>query len=42
MFMNSARLARKWTEARGDYGRTAEALGEKIDDYARLPGQALR
>jgi hypothetical protein len=32
--MNSARLARKWTEAHGDYGRMAEALGEEIDDPA--------
>jgi len=32
--MNSARLARKWTEAQGDYGRMAEALGEEIDDPA--------
>jgi hypothetical protein len=32
--MNTARLARKWTEAHGDYGRMAEALGEEIEDPA--------
>ena len=32
--MNTARLARKWTEAHGDYGRMAEALGEEINDPA--------
>jgi hypothetical protein len=32
--MNTARLARKWTEAHGDYGRMAEAPGEEIDDPA--------
>jgi hypothetical protein len=32
--MNSARLARKWNEARGDYGKMAKALGEEIDDLA--------
>jgi hypothetical protein len=32
--MNSARLARKWTEVHGDYGRMAEALDEEIDDPA--------
>jgi hypothetical protein len=32
--MNSARLARKWTEVHGDYGRMAEALGEEIEDPA--------
>jgi hypothetical protein len=32
--MNTARLARKWTESAGDYGRMAEALGEEIDDPA--------
>ena len=32
--MNTARLARKWQDAGGDYGRMAEALGEEIDDPA--------
>jgi hypothetical protein len=32
--MNTARLARKWSESSGDYGRMAEALGEEIDDPA--------
>jgi hypothetical protein len=32
--MNTARLARKWTESTGDYARMAEALGEEIDDPA--------
>lgn len=32
--MNTARLARKWNEAAGDFGRMAEALGEEIDDPA--------
>lgn len=32
--MNTARLARRWTDAHGDYGKMAEALGEEIDDPA--------
>jgi hypothetical protein len=32
--MNPARLARKWSESSGDYGRMAEALGDEIDDPA--------
>jgi hypothetical protein len=32
--MNTARLARKWSESSGDYGRMAEALGEEIDEPA--------
>jgi len=32
--MNTARLARKWSEVSGDYARMAEALGEEIDDPA--------
>ena len=32
--MNTARLARKWTDARGDFGKMAEALREEIDDPA--------
>jgi hypothetical protein len=32
--MNTARLARKWDEANGDFGQMAEALGEEIDDPA--------
>jgi len=32
--MNTARLARKWSESSGDYGKMAEALGEEIDDPA--------
>ena len=32
--MNTARLARKWTDAHGDFGKMAEALGEEIDDPA--------
>jgi hypothetical protein len=32
--MNTARLARKWNEAKGNYAEMAEALGEEIDDPA--------
>ncbi len=32
--MNTARLARRWSEAGGDPARMAEALGEEIDDPA--------
>jgi hypothetical protein len=28
--MNTARLARKWNEAKGNYAEMAEALGEEI------------
>lgn len=35
--MNTARLARKWNEAQGNYAEMAEALGEEIDD----PGAGL-
>jgi hypothetical protein len=30
--MNSARLARRWQEAGGDFARMAEALNEEIED----------
>jgi hypothetical protein len=30
--MNTARLARRWNEAKGNYAEMAEALGEGIDD----------
>jgi phage shock protein A len=30
--MNSARLARRWQEAEGDFARTAKALNEEIED----------
>jgi hypothetical protein len=32
--VNTARLARKSVDARGDFGKIAEALGEEIDDPA--------
>jgi membrane-bound ClpP family serine protease len=32
MRMNSARLARRWQEAGGDFARMAEALNEEIED----------
>jgi hypothetical protein len=32
--VNTARLARKWTDARGDFGKMAEAPGKEIDDPA--------
>jgi hypothetical protein len=32
--MNTARLARKWNEAKGNDAEMAEALGEEIDDPA--------
>ena len=30
--MNSARLARRWQEAGGDFAKMAEALNEEIED----------
>jgi hypothetical protein len=32
--MNTARLARKWNEAKGHDAEMAEALGDEIDDPA--------
>jgi hypothetical protein len=32
MRMNSARLARRWQEAGGDFARMAEALNEEIEN----------
>lgn len=31
--MNTARLARRWSESPGDYAKMAEALGEVSRDY---------